>query len=202
MLSTHLALFAGVSRTHLPEERTSLQKNLCKSTLFPLKFCSHRWVENVIVAERAAQIWPQVNQFVGAAKAGAVSKPKNKSFKAVADSVNNPLFIPQLQAFIAMAKDTTPFLLKYQTDAPMLPFVKGDLENLLRDLMRRFIKKDVLENADTVGKLLQIDPYKKKLHVQSTAVDIGFAAEQALRWLKTSKKISDRDILSLRLDCK
>ena len=142
-----------------------------------------------------------MNQFVGAAKAGAVSKPKNKLFKAVADSVNNPLFIPQLQAFITMAKDTTPFLLKYQTDALMLPFVKGDLENLPRDLMR-FIKKDVLENADTVGKLLRIDPYKKELHVQSTAVDIGFAAEQALRRLKTSKKISDRDILSLRLDCK
>lgn len=45
---------------------------------------------------------------------GRVSEPKNKPFKAVVDSIRNPMLIPQLHAFIAIAKATTLFLTKYR----------------------------------------------------------------------------------------
>ena len=28
---------------------------------FPLRFCSHRWVENDVVAKKALSIWPKNN---------------------------------------------------------------------------------------------------------------------------------------------
>ena len=170
------------------------------STLFPLKFCNHRWVENVVVAERALDIWPKVKDYIDAVQSGQVTEPKNKSFKAVVTSMNDPLFIPRLHAFLAIAKATTPFLTKYQTDVPMLPFLKEDLEDLLRDLLRRFVKKNVLEKVDTVLKLLRIDPTKQSLQVESTAVDVVFAAEQALRRLKASKEVNALDLLSVHVD--
>ena len=59
----------------------------------------------------------------------------------------NPLFAPQLHAFISLAKATTSFLTRYQTDAPMQPFIKSDLKDLLEDLLKRFVKKEVCEKG-------------------------------------------------------
>ena len=43
-------------------------------TLIPLKFVSHRWLENVPVCERALKLWDNI-----AAEAGKVNQPKRKS---------------------------------------------------------------------------------------------------------------------------
>ena len=59
---------------------------------FPKKICSHRLVENVPVAERAMDIWPNIEKFVEAAKLGNIKLPKNKSVKVVADSMVDNLF--------------------------------------------------------------------------------------------------------------
>ena len=32
------------------------------SNLFPFRFCQHRWVEDIKVAEQALKIWPYVNK--------------------------------------------------------------------------------------------------------------------------------------------
>lgn len=37
---------------------------ITKSTVFPLRFCSTRWVEDVPVAQRAINIWPNVVKYV------------------------------------------------------------------------------------------------------------------------------------------
>ena len=109
------------------------------------------------------------------------------------ENVNNPLFVLQLHAFISLAKATTSFLTRYQTDSPMLPFVKSDLKDLLKDLLKRFVKKEVLEGANTVMKSLRIDPCDRGKHGPSSAIDIGFAAEQTLRRLKAAKKVTEKD---------
>ena len=51
-------------------------------------------------------------------------------------------------------------------------------------------------------KLLRIDRCGKGNHGPSSAIDIGFAAEQALRRLKAAKKVTEKDCLSIRLDIK
>ena len=36
--------------------------------LFPLRFCQHRWVEDIEVAEQALKIWLHLNKFVKTVK--------------------------------------------------------------------------------------------------------------------------------------
>ena len=42
-----------------PARREDYEK-VTGSSVFPLKFCSHRWLENIPVAERALLIWPNM----------------------------------------------------------------------------------------------------------------------------------------------
>ena len=172
------------------------------STCFPLDFCRHRWLENVPVVERALEIIPFVVQYVTAAKSGKVTEPKNKSFENVQQSVKDPLLTAKLNFFLMIAKEIQPFLTKYQADKPLLPFFATDMKNLVKELMQKFIKADVLSNAKSVVKLLNIEYEKFPNHVDLSKVNIGFAAERILRELKGSKKLSEKHVFEFRMNCK
>ena len=50
------------------EEAPKLEKHeqitLAKTSDYLLPFCSHRWVENEIIAKRAIEIWPRMVEIV------------------------------------------------------------------------------------------------------------------------------------------
>ena len=60
------------------------------STLMPLKFVSHRWLEIVPVCERTLKLWDNI------AEAGKVNNPKNKSYEVIKDCLEDPCFICSL----------------------------------------------------------------------------------------------------------
>ena len=101
------------------------------SNQFPLKFCPHRWVENVQVAERAIEIWPHIKAYVQKVTEKSIPNPGTTSYDTVASCTKDPLIMIKLLAFVSIAKQVTPFLVKYQTDKPMLPFIANDLERML-----------------------------------------------------------------------
>ena len=127
------------------------------STVFPLKFCPHRWVEDVVVAERAHQMWPNIKKYVSSFRATPKKAPQTASYATIKEACEDPLTVTKLKFFISVAKQLQPFLLKFQTDAPMAPFLGQSLKDLLLTLMGRFIKKDVLEQTDLYPKLAAID---------------------------------------------
>ena len=47
------------------------------SSVFPKQFCSHRWVENVTVVERALEMWSDVKQCVASVKQEKAQTPEN-----------------------------------------------------------------------------------------------------------------------------
>ena len=69
----------------------------------------------------------------------------------------DPLTVTKLEFFISVAKQLQPFLLKFQTDAPMAPFLGQSLKDLLLTLMGRFTKKYVLEQTDSYPKLAALE---------------------------------------------
>ena len=89
-------------------------------------------------------------QYVTAAKSGKVTEPKNKSFENVQQSVKDPLLTAKLNFFLMIAKEIQPFLTKYQATPS---FFATDMKNLVKELMQKFIKPDVLSNAKSVVKL-------------------------------------------------
>lgn len=72
------------------------------SKLYPLQFCQHRWVEDAKVAERALQMWPNVEKFVASFK-GPRKAPSTASFASVKAACEDPLSVAKLQFFISVA---------------------------------------------------------------------------------------------------
>ena len=139
-----------------PARRDDFVK-LTGSTVFPLKFCPHRRVDNL--AERAFQMWPNIKKHVLSFRATPL---QTASYAAIKEACEDPLTVTQLEFFISVGKQLQPFLLKFQTDAPMAPFLGQSLKDLFLTLMGCFIKKDVLEQADSYPKLAALDPCEKK----------------------------------------
>ena len=79
------------------------------------------------VMERALEMWPHVEQYVQCVKSGTLPHPKNKSFEVVVSSCGDPFFVAKGSIFLSIAKDLAPFLIKYQSDMPILPFVQMDI---------------------------------------------------------------------------
>lgn len=171
------------------------------SSSFPLDFCSHRWLENVEVAERALQILPALKIYIDAAKERKITEPSTNSFKKADAIVHDELFPAKLQFFLMVAREITPFLKLYQTDRPMLPFLCSDLTNVLRGLLEKFIKPSVMVTAGTTVKLLKIDYEAQESHLDVAKLKVGFATERALTE-HVKKGGSERLRLEFRLNCK
>ena len=103
------------------------------------------------------------------------------AFVSVASACDNALIEAKLECFVAMAKPLQDFLLNFQTEAPMTPFLALSLKDLLLAIMDRFLKQEVLEKANTFKKLSTIDPVAKKNQKIPKHVDIGFAAPDTLK---------------------
>ena len=94
-----------------------------------------------------------------------------------------------------------PFLVKYQTDEPMIMFLVEDLQSICSKLMQKFVKKSVLDSADTMYKISNLDVLDKQNHKIATDIDIGFAAKAILTTLAKGKAVNERGVLKFRMDC-
>ena len=56
-----------------------------------------------------------------------VKNPNTASFEVVANFCQDDLRDVKLMCFISVAKELSPFLQLYQTDAPMIPFLSEDV---------------------------------------------------------------------------
>lgn len=169
------------------------------STLMPLKFVSHRWLENVPVCQRALVLWDNVADYVKATEDGRVTRPKNKSYEIVKECLKDPCFVAKLHFFKCIANQLQPFLAKYQTSKPMLPFLSDDLCMIIRSLMRRFIKSDILKDASD-EQLVKIKVADQKIHVNHKKVDVGFACEK-LKGTGNCKP-SEKQVMEFRMESK
>ncbi|GFN93530.1 tar DNA-binding protein 43 [Plakobranchus ocellatus] len=78
----------------------------------PLKFCGHRWLENVPAAERALEIWPFVLLYIKAVRKREASEPSCKSYQTIVEKESDQLFRAKLHSFIFLAKILRPFLVQ------------------------------------------------------------------------------------------
>ena len=103
-------------------------------------------------------MWPNIKKYVLSFRATPKKAPQTASYATIKEACEDPLTVTKLEFIISVAKQLEPVLLKFQTDAPMAPFLGQSLKDLLLTLMGRFIKQDVLEQADLYPKLAAIDP--------------------------------------------
>ena len=89
-------------------------------------------------------------------------RPQNKSYETLVQH-HSDMFVPlRMQFFRFLTKTLKAFLLQYQSDKPMVPFVSDSLEELLRSLMKVIVKEEFLEKASTSMSVTKIDIAKSK----------------------------------------
>ena len=171
-------------------------------SLFPKKFCSHRWLENVSVCKRALEMWPHVINYVNQLLK-KTNCPQTNLFLEVKACSNDPLFTVYLNLFISIAEMIEPFLVMYQTGKPMLPFLADDMKKLVLDILERFWG-DNLQKVQTVSQLflLTSDLLDSKKHKDPTDIDVGYIANCELRNLKKAEKISMKTVYKVKLEAK
>ena len=122
------------------EERTSQQ--LLGSTVFPLKFCATRLVEDAKVAQRAIEILPNIEWYIAHVLKETKNKyPTSASFTTVQKATKDPLLLAKLQVFVYSAKVLKPFLLKHQTDAPKMMLLGEDLQEYMPETDAEFCEE-------------------------------------------------------------
>ncbi|KAG9260317.1 hypothetical protein AMEX_G26560 [Astyanax mexicanus] len=143
---------------------------LTKSSVFPLPFCGHCWIENLPVVSRAIDVWPQIEKYVDAVTNKQFPAPRTASYDYLAVARQDPLIMAKFHIFMAISRIFTPFLTKYQTDEPVLPFISQDLTVLIKSLLKRFIKSEVLRSI-TPLQLVKLDSTDKTARVPLKNVD-------------------------------
>ena len=154
-------------------------------TEFPPEWCAHRWVDNVRVIEKNLKLLSHVEVFVSSF--AEKKAPNTVSFATVKAACKDPLYEEKLKFFLSVANQLKPFLTRFQTDAPMIPFLAVELEKVLRSLCQRFMKGNVLREAGVLRKLLKLDFSKKENLLSHRDVDVGFGAKASLRKVKVSE---------------
>ena len=146
--------------------------------MYPFRLCQHRWVEDIKLAKQALDIWPYVNKQAYVKTVNSERKaPASASFVSVASACDDTLIEAKLEFFVAVAKLLQEFLLKFQTETPMTPFLTLFLKDLLLAIMGLFFKKEVLEKTDTFKKLSTIDPADKKNQKTQSMLTMAFLLE-------------------------
>ena len=99
-------------------QRGAKTVKLTGSTVFPLKFFPHRWVEDVVVAERAHQMWPNIKKYVSSFRVTPKKAPQTASYATIKEACEDPLTVTKLEFFISVAKQLQPFLLSSSRQMP------------------------------------------------------------------------------------
>lgn len=161
------------------------------SSKFPKKFCAVRWLQNIEVSQRALDILPDLETYVTNIK-NTPRKPSSYSFELVEKLLNDKFLKAKLAFFQTVASEIEPFLKAYQSDAPLGPFLYTDLNNILKLLLSRFIKPEIM-----VGDISKLNIMDKDNSIGAKKINLGYMTRQALRLITAT----DKEILLFRADC-
>lgn len=185
---------------NVPARRADYTR-ITESTEFPKKFCSVRWLSNAVVAQKALAILPKIEKYIHVSKKEKC-QPLCSSFKTVEKALEDDLLSAQLAFFQSLASQLEPFLETYQTNEPLAPFLHDSVCNVLKSIMTRFVKQEILDAATSSFKLSKIDLDNPENLQAAKNINLGYETRSAIRDVKNSKHISDARILQFRQECK
>ena len=169
---------------------------------YSMQFITHRWVENDAVWKKPRVIWSKIIEVVSywqqspKNKAWARKTWTNTSYGHLCKAMKYCSVLVKLLFFEEVAKKLNEFLFVFQTDKPMAPFLMETLEDLINTLMGKFIRKDLRDKScSEMAKLDFNDVNSQKF---THLVNLGFAVNHEIQLLKSSKKITDRQILKFK----
>ena len=121
-------------------------------------------------------------------------QPTSASYSTIQKATKDILVPAKIQVFVYISKILEPFLLKYQTDEPLIMYLAEDFHDVW-EANTQICKQISFGSADTMYKITNLDVLDKKNHKATAEIDIGFADKAALANLVKNKAVSERGIL-------
>lgn len=172
------------------------------STVLPRRFNNTNWLENGLVAQRAIDIWDNVCQFMSFWESlPFTQRTTTQNILIVQELIKDKIIVAKLHFFCYLAKVVKSFLSTYQVSKPMVPFIYDDLYNLVLKLMSWFINSAVLCEASTAETLCAINLHDKNNYLKVNNINIGFGAENYLRFCLRKERITENDIRTFKEGC-
>ncbi|XP_057299676.1 uncharacterized protein LOC130630266 [Hydractinia symbiolongicarpus] len=176
-------------------------ESVTSSNVYPLNFCATRWVEDKVVAERLIEIWENIVKIVKFWEGLPKSKrPASKSYGYVKDAAKDLLTPAKLKFFSFLAGILQPFLVMYQTDKPMVPYMYQDLTKLLKNLMRLIVKPDVLTKCESISDLKAVNLNDNSVLMKPKNYNLGFATRFEINELKRKDLITNAQVAKFFTD--
>jgi len=91
----------------------------------------------------------------------------------VRSACRDSLLEVKLHFILSVAKCLQPFLKMYQVDKPMMPFLVPDLLKLVKDLLARFVQRDVVESLVTCSDVIGFDTNDTGKHCPAGVAVLG-----------------------------
>ena len=111
------------------------------SSKFPMKFCETRWLKDKEVAERALEVWKSVVATVRKVFASPRSQKIVNVVTLLIIHHQDLLMTAKLHFFAFIAGISKLFLVLFQIDNPMLPFIYVELSKISKRLTVLMYKK-------------------------------------------------------------
>lgn len=108
------------------------------------------------------------------------------NYTVVKKAIRDPLLCTKLTFMLSVAEELEPFLVQFQSDTSMLPFLGISPETLLRFLMSRIIKKE-MRTGNSPLKSMRIDMDQPVSIFSAPKIDLGFATTGFVVVLETLK---------------
>jgi hypothetical protein len=179
-------------------KRRSDYFSITSCSIYPLKFCSIRWLDNVRVAQRFLELIPNLKQYCDYVD----PKPDNQSFRTIQAALSDPLLKAKLCFFISVCSVIEPFLRRFQSAKPLFPFLYGELSEMQSTLAKRYLKSSVIEKASTTKQLANAISLARKEDLLPIP-DVGIATKIELDKFKVSGNPSHaRLTLEFYAECK
>ena len=161
----------------------------CSSYLFPMKYCGHRWLENIPVIDHIIKILLKLKVYSNEIKNDTDTKTY-KSFKAFINDVMLPII---LEFCRAVRTTIEPFLRYFQSEKSMAIFLYEKVCEIMLSLIERFVRSEVLLANSSPIKLLCRNLDNKEVLLPVSSINVGFGAKALIKKISTFNQIKVRN---------
>lgn len=146
-------------------------------------------MENIPIVVNFWMILPKSNQ----------PSEENKSYIYVKAATLDSLMLVKFKIFANTAKVLSKFLVAYQTEEPMIPFLVQSVEDIC-SFSSMFLLKDTLNEANTCQRLSKLHFRDRAIQKYGQDVDSGKSVKLELADLKKNVEASDNQIFKFKRD--
>ena len=161
-------------------------------SLFPLKFCGHRWLENGKAITLFMEIKEKVAKYLTLLKERKNWPAKDDRFPLLLKNTKSKIFPAYSEFSQSVCRDIEPFLKLFQAEKPLAVFLYSRLRELIRSLLERFVQPHVLESNASSCKLINLDLKNQENLLPIESINVGFGKKSVLQNLFTTEKTMER----------